>query len=564
MIRPAAPDRRCLPGDTIQIFIGHLPTANPLKVGHRLGRIRLFVDTFTVSCYQTAAPQACNRFAICEGCRAWLAKTIARSLVLTGQSVMTTTSESFDLIVIGSGPAGEKGAARAAYFGKRVALVERQPVLGGAAANTGTLPSKTLRETALYLSGFRQRQLFGLDVRGLKERVHVSDFLAHERVVKDTERARIFENLRKHHITIFSGSAAFVDPQTVAVRPERCPETRIRADKILIATGSYPFRPKELPFYDPRICDSDTILMLHEIPRRMLVVGGGVIGCEYACMFAALGVQVVLVEKRGGILNFMDPDIVATLQGRMEKMGILFYFNDAVANVDCLETMKVHLASGAALQSDIVLISSGRCGNIASLELDNVGVAYSDRGIIKVNEWYQTTQPNIYAAGDVVGSPALASTSMEQGRAAVVHACQLQNQVGMEAIMPTGIYTIPECSMVGESEETLRKKKIPFVVGTALYEKNARGQIVGDNFGFLKLLFRAEDMQLLGVHVVGEQAAEIIHIGLTALMLKANLHLFLETCYNYPTLSEMYKYAAYEALGRKSRGEVEGGEAKPG
>jgi NAD(P) transhydrogenase len=469
------------------------------------------------------------------------------------------TAEAFDLIVIGSGPAGEKGAARAAYFGKKVALVEKQPVLGGAAANTGTLPSKTLRETALYLSGFRQRQLFGLDVRGLKEKVQISDFLAHERVVKDTERARIFENLRRHHITIFSGSASFLDRETIAVRPERCPEMMIRAEKILIATGSYPFRPKELPFYDPRICDSDTILMLHEIPATMLVVGGGVIGCEYACMFAALGVGVKLIEKRAGILNFMDADIVSALQTRMEAMGIQFYFNDGVANIDCGEVLSVHLQSGPVLEVDNVLISSGRCGNIGALELDKVGVAYNDRGIIKVNEHFQTSQPNIYAAGDVVGSPALASTSMEQGRTAVVHACNLQNLATTAAILPTGIYTIPECSMVGESEESLKKKKQSYVVGRALYQKNARGQIVGDHSGFLKLLFRPEDMKLLGVHVVGEQAAEIIHIGMTALMLNATVHVFLDTCYNYPTLSEMYKYAAYEALGRQSKGQLEGG-----
>ena len=469
-----------------------------------------------------------------------------------------TTTESFDLIVIGSGPAGEKGAAKAAYFGKKVALVERQPVLGGAAANTGTLPSKTLRETALFLSGFKQRQLFGLDFRGLKEKVHISDFLAHERVVKDTERARIFENLRRHHITIYSGNASFVDPVTIAVSPDRCPDEIIRADRILIATGSYPFRPKELPFYDPRICDSDTILMLHEIPSRLLVVGGGVIGCEYACMFAALGVQVILVEKRSSILNFMDQDVVDTLQNRMESMGIQFFFNDGVSTIGCGEIMKVQLQSGHVFEIENLLISSGRCGNIAGLALEKVGVTYSDRGIIKVNEWYQTTQPNIYAAGDVIGSPALASTSMEQGRAAMVHAFQLQDQARTDTVMPSGIFTIPECSMVGESEESLKQKKIPFVIGKALYEKNARGLIVGDHFGFLKLLFRAEDMRLLGVHVVGEQAAEIIHIGLTALLLNSDVHLFLNTCYNYPTLSEMYKYASYEALGRKSRGEVEG------
>ena len=472
-----------------------------------------------------------------------------------------TTTETFDLIVIGSGPAGEKGAARAAYFDKKVALVEKQPVLGGAAANTGTLPSKTLRETALFLSGFKQRQLFGLDFRGLKEKVHISDFLAHERTVKDTERARIFDNLRKHRITLFSGAASFVDAQTIAVRPDRCPEIHIRAEKILIATGSFPFRPKELPFYDPRICDSDTILMLHEIPNKMLVIGGGVIGCEYACMFAALGVQVFLIEKRAGILNFMDADVVATLQSRMETMGIQFFLNDGVTAIDCGEIMKVRLQNGQSLEIDNVLISSGRCGNIGGLDLDKVGVVSSDRGIIKVNEFYQTSQPNIYAAGDVVGSPALASTSMEQGRAAVVHACGLHTFATSESIMPTGIYTIPECSMVGESELTLKHKKISYVIGKTLYEKNARGQIVGDRFGFLKLLFSADEMKLLGVHVVGEQAAEIVHIGLTALMHKADVHLFLDTCYNYPTLSEMYKYAAYEALGRKSRGQVEGGVA---
>lgn len=299
--------------------------------------------------------------------------------------------------------------------------------------------------------------------------------------------------------------------------------------------------------------------MLHEIPASMLVVGGGVIGCEYACMFAALGVQVKLIEKRPGILNFMDADIVSALQTRMEAMGIQFYLNDGVANIDCGEVMRVHLQSGPVLELENVLISSGRCGNIAGLDLDKVGVTYNDRGIIKVNEHYQTSNPNIYAAGDVVGSPALASTSMEQGRTAVVHACGLQNLATTAAIMPTGIYTIPECSMVGESEESLKKKKQPYIVGKAHYQKNARGQIVGDHTGFLKLLFRPEDMKLLGVHVVGEQAAEIIHIGLIALMLNATVHVFLDTCFNYPTLSEMYKYAAYEALGRQNKGELEGG-----
>lgn len=465
--------------------------------------------------------------------------------------------EHFDLIVIGSGPAGEKGAAKAAYFGKRVALVEKEPVLGGAAANTGTVPSKTLRETALFISGYGQRQLFGLDFRGLKDKVRISDFLAHERLVKDTERARIYENLRRHHVTLYSGQAAFIDAHTISVRPERCPELQIRADKILIATGSYPYRPKELPFFDPRICDSDSILALHGIPGKLVVLGGGVIGCEYACMFAALGVQVILIEKRGGILNFLDADMVETLQGRMQEMGVQFYFNDGIASIDCAEQLHVKLSTGAVLKADYLLVSSGRCGNTDSLELGKVAIATNERGLIKVNENFQTSQPDVYAAGDVIGSPALASTSMEQARAAMVHAFQLHDKDDLMPVLPSGIYTIPECSMAGESEESLRKKKTPYIIGKALYDKNARGQIIGDHFGFVKLLFRPDDMKLLGVHVIGDQAAELVHIGLTALMLKAGVKLFIDTCYNYPTLSEMYKYAAYDALGRQARGQIE-------
>jgi NAD(P) transhydrogenase len=459
--------------------------------------------------------------------------------------------DKFDLVVIGSGPAGEKGAAQAAYFGKKVALIEREPVFGGTAANTGTLPSKTLRETALFLSGFRNRELAGLHFT-LKEKVTVKDFLTRERLVKENERARIIENLRRHHVTVYMGKGSLVDAHTVSVRAERCPEFTIHGDHILIATGSYPFRPPDYPFYDPRVYDSDTVLNLHGIPSSMLVIGGGVIGCEYACLFAALGVEVHLVEKRGEILTFLDREIIAALQARMEELGVHFYLNDVVESVKAGDTLEMQLRSGPLMKVETLLVSSGRCGNTEGLGLEKVGIAANEQGKIKVNEQYQTTVPNVYAAGDVIGNPALASTSMEQARVAVTHAFKFQYKEAIAPILPYGIYTIPECSMAGESEESLTAKKIPYVAGRAAYSGNARGQIVGDTQGFLKLLFREEDMRLLGIHMIGEQATELIHIGLTALLANAGAELFIQSCYNYPTLAEMYKYASYDAMGRRA------------
>jgi NAD(P) transhydrogenase len=460
--------------------------------------------------------------------------------------------EKYDLIVIGSGPAGEKGAAQAAYFGKRVALVEKMMFLGGAAANTGTVPSKTLRETALFLTGFRQRQLFGLDFRGLKASVTVRDFLMRERLVKETERARIQENLKRHGVLLYTGSASFVDAHTIAVKPERCPAFPIQGDVILLATGSYPFRPPEFPFHDPRVYDSDTILALHEIPNTLLVVGGGVIGCEYACTFAALGVKVTVVEKRDRLIGILDAEIAAALQASMESMGIRFFLNDCVESVHTGDMLDLCLQSGTPLKTDTILVSSGRCGNTDELALDRVGISVSERGQVKVNEHYQTTVPHVYAAGDVIGNPALASISMEQARVAMVHAFDLKYKEAVAPLYPSGIYTIPECSMVGETEETLTQQKIPYVVGRASYEKNARGQIIGDQTGLLKLLFHEDDMRLLGIHVIGEQATELVHVGLTALLLKGGADLFIQSCYNYPTLTEMYKYAAYDALGQRA------------
>jgi NAD(P) transhydrogenase len=465
-------------------------------------------------------------------------------------------SEHYDLIVIGSGPAGEKGAAQAAYFGKKVALVEKEPVLGGAAANTGTLPSKTLRETALFLSGFRQRELYGLDF-SLKKKVTVRDFLARELLLKENERARVQENLRRHRVALYMGTASFADPHTISVKAARCPEIPITGDVVLLAVGSYPYRPPAFPFYLPDVYDSDTILSLHEIPRALLIVGGGVIGCEYACIFAALGVQVTIVEKRERLLDFLDEEVAEALRARMESMGVRILVADDVTEVRSGDGIEARLHSAETVRVDAVLVSSGRCGNTEALGLERAGVRADSRGRIGVNEHFQTNVPHVYAAGDVIGSPALASTSMEQARLAMVHAFNLTaaSKYGqaLASVLPIGIYTIPECAMAGATEASLAEKKIPYVVGRATYTKNARGQIIGDQTGFLKLLCHEEDMRVLGVHLIGEQATELVHIGLTALLTNAAADLFVQTCYNYPTLGELYKYAAYDALGCRDR-----------
>jgi NAD(P) transhydrogenase len=453
----------------------------------------------------------------------------------------------YDLVVIGSGPAGEKGAARAAYFGKRVALVEKENHLGGAAANTGTLPSKTLRETALFLSGFKQRQLAGVSV-AMNKTVRISDFMAHEREVVDTERLRIRSNVERHGVNLFRGTATVADTNTVVVRPDRCPEIHLRADKILVATGSYPFRPAIFPFHDPRILDSDTILALDKIPARLAVVGGGVIGCEYACMFQTLGTQVVVIEKREVILGSVDHEISRDLQALMEAQGTVFHLGTGVTRVEDNGVIRLFLESGEQVETDAVLVSSGRCGQTGSLGLEALGVVINKRGQIQVNEQYQTAVPSIYAAGDCIGGYCLASTSMEQGRLAVSHAFNLNYGGGLSPILPYGIYTIPECSMAGPTEAELIEKKIPYVAGRASYGGNARGQIIGDRTGFIKLLFHTETRKLLAVHVMGEGATELVHIGLTALLMGATVDLFIFTCYNYPTLSEVYKYASYDAL----------------
>lgn len=461
-------------------------------------------------------------------------------------------TKTYDLIVIGSGPAGEKGASEAAYFGKSVAVIEREAVVGGAGANTGTLPSKTLRETSLYLSGFRNRNLDGLSL-SLGKAVTVRDFLRHEQRVTADERARVLGNLSRHKVDLYRGAGALVDPHTISVTDAAGDVTLLRGEVILLAVGSAPYRPPLYTFEDAKTYDSDEILKLEEIPRSMLVVGGGVIGCEYACTFAVLGVRVTIVELRARILDSLDFEMTDALRDSMEAIGVKFYLGDCVASIHRGDPYLVKLKSGAMLEAETILVSAGRSGNTKTLGLEQVGIEVDNRGRVKVDDQFRTTVPHIYAAGDVIGAPALASTSMEQARIAVCNAFNLSFRTQLARILPYGIYTIPECSTAGETEESLKAKNIPYVVGKASYSANARGHIIGDPNGFLKLLFHKDDLKLLGVHIIGEQATELIHVGLTALLLNQNAELFVQTCYNYPTLTDMYKYATFDAYARLDR-----------
>jgi len=460
--------------------------------------------------------------------------------------------KAFDLVVIGSGPGGEKGAAQAAYFGKSVALIEREEVLGGAAANTGTLPSKTLRESALYLSGFQQRGLYGINF-GIKDKVTARDFLYRERLVIQGEHRRIDDNIKHHKVALYRGQAAFIDDHTISITPENAASAHIHGEVVLVATGSSPHHPANFPFSDPRVYDSDTILDIHDMPRSMLVAGGGVIGCEYACMFAALGIEVTLVEGREKLLGFMDSELTETLTNCMVTMGINFCIPDEINEIDPGKSITVRFKSGKSIEVDAVLAATGRNGNTQNLGLEAIGITPGPRGNLDVNKHYQTSVKNIYAVGDVVGFPALASTSMEQARIAMVHAFDLDYKTELASILPYGIYTIPECSMAGKTEEALQKEGVPYFIGRARYDANARGQIIGDEEGFIKLLFHAEDMKLLGVHVIGESASELVHVGLTAMLVGAGADLFIATCYNYLTLTEIYKYATYDALGARAK-----------
>jgi NAD(P) transhydrogenase len=456
---------------------------------------------------------------------------------------------SYDLVVIGSGPAGEKGAAQASYFGKRVALIERAADLGGACVNTGTIPSKILRESALYFSGLKQRGLYGIDY-SLREGLTIKDFMRRKDVIVEHERDKLQKNLAAHYVDVFAGSATFQDAHTLVVTAGNKPDISLHGEFVLIATGSRPHRAPDISFDDEVSFDSDSILEMDHIPHSLTVVGGGVIGCEYASIFAALGVKVSLVDGRDRVLPFLDPELSQLLRVRLMELGVEFLLEERVTNIARTDSgVRLTLKSGKSIAPDAVLFAAGRRGAVEGLALEKAGLELNQRGYLEVNAFYQTSVPTIYAAGDVIGFPALASTSMEQGRVAACHAFGITYKQRMASQLPIGVYTIPEISSIGETDQSCREKGIDCEVGRAHYANNARAAMAGDMTGLLKLVFRREDRELLGVHIIGEGATELIHVGLMVLELGETIDRFIDFVFNFPTLSEMFKYAAYDGLG---------------
>jgi NAD(P) transhydrogenase len=460
--------------------------------------------------------------------------------------------EKYDLIVIGSGPAGEKGAEQAAQFGRHVALIERDEYLGGAGINTGTVPSKSLRETALFFSGLHQRNLYGIDY-SLKGGLSVREFMHREHIVVGNERRLVNHKIEQYGIRRFHGEAAFKDAHTLVIRNSHG-QKEIQAELILVATGSCPYHPADIPFDGRLIFDSDTILQMTRIPKRLAVLGGGVIGVEYASIFAALGVEVTLIEAKDRILGFIDTEIMQRLVRQLEGIGVTFLFNETMKSVSASDRqVTMTLEKAGQLEFDIALIAAGRQSNTQNLGLEQIGVKLGQRGLILVNEKYQTSIPNVYAAGDVIGFPALAATSREQGRVAMVHAFGKDHEERLSPVLPFAVYAIPEVSMVGQTEDECKTKNVPYAVGRGYYEDNARGQIIGDMSGMIKLIFSPADKKVLGVHIIGEQAAELIHIGSHVMMANGDIDEFVHAVYNYPTLSDLYKAAALDG-----RASVEG------
>ena len=463
----------------------------------------------------------------------------------------------FDLFVIGTGPAGQRAAVQAAKLRKRVGICERREVVGGVCVNTGTIPSKTFREAVLYLTGYQQRGLYGQSYK-VKESITMEDltFRCQHVIKRETEVIR--DQMRRNGITLTQGLARFVDPHTLEIRGAR--ETvAVKAERIVIATGTEAAVPDGVPSDRETIITSDEILSLRTLPRTLTVVGAGVIGVEYASIFAALGVEVTLVDKRPRLLEFVDGEIVESLSYQMRGMNCNMRLREDVASVAVEGTQRAVavLKSGKKIVSDLLLYAIGRVGATADLNLQAAGLAADDRGRLKVNETYQTAQPHIYAAGDVIGFPALASTSMEQGRQAACHAFGIPT-TSMPRLFPFGIYSVPEISMVGRNEEELTADGVPYEVGVARYREIARGAILGDDSGLLKILFHRSTRRLLGVHIIGTGATELVHIGQAVLAFDGTIDYFVNSVFNYPTFAECYKVAAldgYNKVGPPSKQE---------
>ncbi len=449
-----------------------------------------------------------------------------------------------DMVVIGSGPAGQKAAIQAAKLGKQVALVERNPILGGVCTHTGTIPSKALREAVLHLSGIGSDRFGGTNQDYARRPVTIDELIMRGRQVIRTEIDVIREHMVRNSVELTCGEARFEDPHTVSVTRGNG-STVYHADHVVIATGTIPARPKSVPFDGERVLDSDDLLKIAALPKNMIIVGGGVIGTEYACMMATLGVRVILTEARGRLLDFVDEEIGEALQYRMRAMGVTLRMNERVDEIKISADGMVQatLQSGKHLRADTLLYCIGRQGTTDKLGLENVGLVPDNRGRLKVNADYQTEVPHVYAVGDVIGFPSLASTSMEQGRQASCHAFG-EPTTSLPEMYPLGIYSIPEISMVGKTEAQLTDQGVPYEAGVAQYREIARGQLLGDEVGMLKLLIHEQTRQILGVHAIGTGATELIHIGQAVMTLGGTVDFFINNVFNYPTLAECYKVAA--------------------
>lgn len=455
----------------------------------------------------------------------------------------------YDLLVIGSGPAGQKAAVQAAKLGKTVGIIERKEVIGGVCTNTGTIPSKSLREAVLFLSGFHQRSLYGAGYR-VKRDITMADLIFRANHVIKREIEVIHNQMARNGVEIIPGTARFVDPHRVAVTHGRDTQ-ELTASYLVIATGTVPARPAHIPFDDRTIIDTDRLLSLTEIPKSIAIIGGGVIGAEYASILAAIGVQVVLVERRPRLLEFVDTEIIEALQYHMRSIGVTLRLNEEVVIVEKEpdDTVVIKLKSGNVIHAALLMYSVGRMGASDGLNLEAIGIRPDDRGRLAVNEHFQTAVPHIYAAGDIIGFPALASTSMQQGRHAACHAFGVPCRTD-STLLPYGIYSIPEISMVGWNEDTLSRAGIPYEVGIARYREIARGQLIGDETGMLKLLFHPQTREVLGIHAIGDGATELIHIGQAVMSFSGKIDYFVETVFNYPTLAECYKVAALAGINR--------------
>jgi len=457
--------------------------------------------------------------------------------------------------VIGSGPGGQRAAIQAAKLGKNVLVVERKAVVGGVCVNTGTIPSKTMREAALHLSGFRERSIYGASY-SVKQHITMTDLLYRADNLIKHEIDVIRHQLQRNGVEMIEAEASFADPHTLRLAEVQRKKVRdISSSKVVIAVGTSTSLDPSIPFDGQRISTSDDILDLKELPRTLAVVGAGVIGCEYATIFAALGVRVTLVDKRPRLLEFVDNEIVEALIYQMRRQRVTLRLGEEVSgleiNTDAKngEQVSINLKSGKHITAQRALYSIGRSGATEKLGLDHATLTADSRGRIKVNEFFQTEVPNIYAVGDVIGFPSLASASMEQGRLAACHAFGVAAE-SVPELVPYGIYTIPEISTVGQSEEQLTAAGTPYEVGKAAYREIARGQIIGDQIGLLKLLFEPKTHKLLGVHIIGEGASELIHVGQAVMALGVPIEYFVNTVFNYPTLAECYKTAAFDGINR--------------